>query len=297
MKYPPRKSKASRLPRQGFTLIELLVVIAIIGILIALLLPAVQKVREAANRIKCTNNLKQIGVAFHNHHDTYGLFPDGGEHWNPVDYPRTFTDLSRTMPQIAPYQYWGWGYQILNFLEQENLWKNPDDRLVRGQIVPGYYCPSRGLPRIIPESSYGDSAMLDYAGNGATDTTEGDQGWGLGNGKNGTVVRRPNGTSLRSSSVRIATITDGTSNTILVGEKRMRRDTLGQSQPDDDQGYTAGWDGTRSAGPSTRRARTTWGPWWRTTTSSAPPTRPASTPSSPTVRSTFCPIPFSRTTI
>ena len=88
-------------------------------------------------------------------------------------------------------------------------------------------------------------AMLDYAGNGATSETKdlGDTGdWGWGNGNNGTVVRRPNQTPYRSASVRIEIITDGASNTLLVGEKCMSIDRLGHAQPDDDQGYTAGYD-------------------------------------------------------
>jgi len=107
--------------RLGFTLIELLVVIAIIGVLIALLLPAVQKIREAANRTKCANNLKQIGLALHNFHDTYGSFPNRGHTWN--------TDISydaQGSPQNFKYQQAGWGFQILPFIEQDNLYRTSD---------------------------------------------------------------------------------------------------------------------------------------------------------------------------
>ena len=102
--------------RLGFTLIELLVVIAIIGVLIALLLPAVQKVREAANRIQCANNLKQMGLAIHNFHDTYGYFPNQGNTW--------YTGISYNQdgsPPSPKNQQAGWGFQILPFIEQDNL--------------------------------------------------------------------------------------------------------------------------------------------------------------------------------
>jgi prepilin-type N-terminal cleavage/methylation domain-containing protein/prepilin-type processing-associated H-X9-DG protein len=108
--------------RPSFTLVELLVVIAIIGVLISLLLPAVQKVREAANRISCGNNCKQIGLAIHNFHDTWGRFPTSGGEWNQaVSYGADGSPLGTGL-QVS-----SWEFQILPFIEQDNLYKQPEN--------------------------------------------------------------------------------------------------------------------------------------------------------------------------
>ena len=191
------------LGRRAFTLIELLVVIAIIAILIALLVPAVQKVREAAARTQCINHLKQIGLAFLNHESTFKVFPTAG---TGTDTPRT---MNGTTPATYQTQDWGWAYQILPYLDQEPLWSNTSDVTVRATAVTAYFCPSRRPPTVYnvtisaAPALPGLRAQIDYAGNQGSVT----------NGVNGMLVRKG------QLPVKVALVVDGLSNTLLVGER------------------------------------------------------------------------------
>jgi prepilin-type N-terminal cleavage/methylation domain-containing protein/prepilin-type processing-associated H-X9-DG protein len=211
-----RNSRRQRPSRRGFTLIELLVVIAIIAVLIALLLPAVQQAREAARRSSCKNKLKQIGIAFHNHHDVYKFLPAGGDTKNPSDH----SCCSATVPE-----YYTWAYHILPYLEQSSLYKIGQNPANLGKLrttpVSSFICPSRRDAKL-----YKSRAKSDYASNCGTNNT------------NGVTWRT------RDGNAKFKDITDGTSNVMLAGEARIHRGYMeksGQCCGDNEDLFTCGY--------------------------------------------------------
>jgi prepilin-type N-terminal cleavage/methylation domain-containing protein/prepilin-type processing-associated H-X9-DG protein len=150
------RDSANRRALGGFTLVELLVVIAIIGVLVALLLPAIQAAREAARRTQCINNLKNTGLAILNHHDTLGVFPTGGATWGAqigwfMDNGRPFGPAKQGL---------GWGYQVLPYMEQGAMRSITSQGELRKVAIPIFSCPSRGEMR----RSGGGVVKTDYVG-------------------------------------------------------------------------------------------------------------------------------------
>lgn len=228
--------------RRGFTLVELLVVIAIIGILVALLLPAVQAAREAARRMHCQNNLKQIGVAIH-----------------------SFSDSRRELPPSRTYDhYTSWAFLILPHLEQINLFDDWDPTLkyyyqsdeARLTPIPTYFCPSRRDAGM--QSKSGDDIYSPYETSGHVPGTVADYACSAGYGpsgvwnwinSNGAMILgdattnpptipagsyAPPGAKLVTwrSRTGFNSLMDGTSNTILVGEKHVRPSRYGIASED-----------------------------------------------------------------
>lgn len=228
-----RPSAMKRSAPQGFTLVELLVVIAIIGILIALLLPAVQSARESGRRLQCANNLKQIGLAVQLHVLAFNAFPNGGM---PFTQSRTMLGGS---PALFDKQNWSWPYQILPYMEQLALWGNPDDASVMATPTATYFCPTRRSPTkfmVHNTLTSGIRAQTDYAANGGTDSRGGNGGGMFGEGRDGVVCMRGVATRVPAHIAR-----DGLSSTILAGEKRMNVSWVTQQQADDDDGYVGGY--------------------------------------------------------
>ena len=148
------EAASSRRTTSGFTLVELLAVIAILALLMALLMPAVQGARESARRVQCSNNLKQIGLAVQAHVHGLGAFPGGGR---PYTNPRTMLGGS---PSGYDSQAWTWSYQILPYLEQQQLWENPDDAFVAATPVVHYFCPTRRPPTALKGGVLGQPQRL-----------------------------------------------------------------------------------------------------------------------------------------
>jgi prepilin-type N-terminal cleavage/methylation domain-containing protein len=206
---------------RAFTLIELLVVIAIIAILIGLLVPAVQKVRQAAARMSSTNNLKQIGIAAHSYNDTYGFLPTNG----------TNTTSTTT---------WCWGFQILPYIEQTAMYQNPVGS--QGIGVKTYLDPGRNHTPAVTNTSHTGSNSP-YLGGPHTDYAicNRNASGQLGVGRNINPIA-----SAGPVTMSILTSANGTSNTILAGEKSMDATQYGQTGSInwDECIYSGGYGGT-----------------------------------------------------
>lgn len=274
-----KRIQTEKRTKRAFTLVELLVVIAIIGVLVALLLPAVQAARESARRIQCVNQLKQVGLATLNFADSKGTFPTGGD----TIFPEIKNYVVNGTPVGPAKQGLGWGYQILPYIEKENLANLTTQADLQSTVVAEYICPSRRVPasiedvrspllqvtlsdyvgvlpcgyeddsqdvRLLPDESANRRERF-FGGSGSTFiTTVPADVYYMGvivrssynistSGRTGFTRKKVENVS---APVTFAMISDGTSNTMLVGEKFLRSDIYDGGSWSDDRGWTDGWD-------------------------------------------------------
>jgi prepilin-type N-terminal cleavage/methylation domain-containing protein len=277
----------------GFTLVELLVVIAIIGVLVALLLPAIQAAREAARRSQCMNNVKQMMLSMQNHVSALGVFPGGGDApWPEIQHNLTGVN-GQGQPLGPEKQGLSWAFQILPYLEGQAVHNIRNVTQMEQTAIPMYYCPSRRPPtRSVAHNTY----LMDYAAavpsksrsqlgdaqfNNFMTMTAGDTRFcvfedfwgkpggsglihrdalvggkivaGTGAGANvefwGVIVRASrvyyNGTAHMTGfyqKIGFKSLTDGSSNTLVVSEKRLHPSLYDVGDWHDDKGWSDGWD-------------------------------------------------------
>ena len=264
-----------QLRKKGFTLVELLVVIAIIGILIGMLLPAVQQVREAARRTQCLNNMRQLGLACHNYHSAFMRFPPGCN-WN-----ETSGDNQRGEPVLPGGQRVAWGVFLLPYIEQVNLenqfsdatdrWDNSwwaavtggsgtGTRYIPGEVIGPYICPSDAggdtndalTPSMASDfpaegGPLGKSNYVALAGAGSTQSDDPDLIAGNMASFNDPARSSIWGVFGKNSRTSIAQIADGTSNTFLIGERATRSNLDSGDTGNEDANLGAVWAGVGNA--------------------------------------------------
>ncbi|MEM8945349.1 MAG: DUF1559 domain-containing protein [Planctomycetota bacterium] len=265
----------------GFTLVELLVVIAIIGVLVSLLLPAVQAAREAARRTQCVNNMKQLGLAALNFESSYGYYPTAGE----VDWSTWFSPASAS--PTYPHENLGWAYQILPFMEQQQIYDLRSTLFASGgdaadlageAVVDAFHCPSRGIAGTVTNGAGITRNVLDYAsfkngGNADVLPFEGSPpGWAqwqhnsdpyddeinglVWTGIIAKIAQLNTGSGQLFKFRKVTSIPDGTSNTVMFGEKAKFIDqyTLVVQNFWDVRGFGGGYY-NGAHGSNTRQAR------------------------------------------